>query len=80
VLHLGARSQDAAHTVVHNLYGRLAPGCPPMLSSDGVKLYFYALTAHFGEWVARGAPVALAAPGSIWTYHPLSEEGRREYE
>jgi hypothetical protein len=38
--------------VVHDLYGRLAPGCIPICTSDGLNLYFYALTAHFGEWVA----------------------------
>jgi hypothetical protein len=52
VLHLGARTQDAAHTVVHELSERLAPGCIPLFSSDGLNQYFYALTAHFGQWVA----------------------------
>jgi IS1 family transposase len=51
VLHLGTRTQDAAHTVVHDLSGRLAPGCLPVFTSDGLNLYFYALTAHFGHWV-----------------------------
>jgi transposase-like protein len=52
VLHLGARTQDAAHAVVHDLYGRLAPGCIPIFTSDGLNQYFYALTAHFGQWLA----------------------------
>jgi IS1 family transposase len=52
VLHLGARTQDAAHRVVHDLSGRLAPGCIPVCTSDGLNLYFYALTAHFGQSVA----------------------------
>lgn len=52
VLHLGARSQDAAHAVVHALRRQLAPGCLPAFTSDGLNLYFYALTAHFGQWVA----------------------------
>jgi IS1 family transposase len=51
VLHLGARSQEAAHAVVHDLHQRLAPGCIPVFTSDGLNLYFYALTAHFGQWV-----------------------------
>jgi len=38
--------------VVHELHGRLASGCLPVFTSDGLNLYFYALTAHFGEWVA----------------------------
>jgi IS1 family transposase len=51
VLHLGARTQAAAHTVVHDLGRRLAPGCIPAFASDGLNLYFYALTAHFGQWI-----------------------------
>ncbi len=47
----GARTQDAAHTVVHTLRQRLAPGCIPVFTSDGLNQYFYALTAHFGQWV-----------------------------
>jgi len=52
VLHLGARTQDAAHAVIHDLHQRLAPGSLPVFTSDGLNLYFYALTAHFGQWVA----------------------------
>jgi IS1 family transposase len=52
VLHLGARTQAAAHATVHALHQRLAPGCIPVFTSDGLNLYFYALTAHFGQWVA----------------------------
>ncbi len=52
VLRLGPCTQDAAHRVVHDLSGRLAPGCIPIFTSDGLNLYFYALTAHFGQWVA----------------------------
>jgi hypothetical protein len=37
--------------MVHELKTRLKPGCVPVPSSDGLKHYFYALTAHFGEWV-----------------------------
>src|SRR5206468_3283452 len=52
VLYLGSRTQEAAHIVVHNLHQRLAPGCIPVFISDGLNHYFYALTAHFGQWVA----------------------------
>ena len=52
VWHLGGRTQHAAHTVVHELRRRLAPDCIPIFTSDGLNLYFYALTAHFGAWVA----------------------------
>jgi IS1 family transposase len=54
VLHLGARTQDAAHGVVHDLRQRLTPGCLPVFTSDGLNLYFYALSAHFGQWVRGG--------------------------
>jgi len=52
VLHLGARTQDAAHRVIHDLRQQLVPDCIPVFTSDGLNLYFYALTAHFGQWVA----------------------------
>jgi IS1 family transposase len=51
VVHLGPRIQVAAHAVIHNLRQRLAPTCLPVFTSDGLNLYFYALTAHFGQWV-----------------------------
>ncbi len=54
VLHLGARTQHTAHAVVHELRQRLAPDCIPVFTSDGLNLYFYALSAHFGQWI-RGA-------------------------
>jgi IS1 family transposase len=50
-LALGPRTQGLAHQLVHEVAQRLAPGCLPVFSSDGLALYFYALTAHFGEWV-----------------------------
>ena len=50
VLHLGPRTQNAAHRVMHSLRQMLAPGCLPVFSSDGLNVYFYALTAHFGHW------------------------------
>jgi len=50
VLHLGPRTQNAAHAVIHALRRILAPGCLPLFTSDGLNLYFYALTAHFGHW------------------------------
>jgi hypothetical protein len=40
-----------AHAVVHALVKLLAPDCLPVFTSDGLKLYFCALTAHFGKWV-----------------------------
>jgi IS1 family transposase/transposase-like protein len=54
VLQLGPRTQHMAHTVIHSLRELLAPGCLPLFTSDGLNLYFYALTAHFGQWLALG--------------------------
>ena len=39
-----------AHRVIHSLRQLLAPGCIPLFTSDGLNMYFYALTAHFGTW------------------------------
>jgi IS1 family transposase len=50
VLHLGPRTKHAAHLFIHSLRQRLAPACLPLFTSDGLNLYFYALTAHFGQW------------------------------
>jgi len=54
VLYLGPRTQNAAHRVIHSLRQSLAPGCIPLFTSDGLNLYFYALTAHFGQWLQVG--------------------------
>ena len=35
---------ELAYGVVHDLCQILQPGCVPIFSSDGLKLYFYALT------------------------------------
>jgi IS1 family transposase len=51
VLHLGPRTQSVAHALIHSLRQILAPGCLPLFTSDGLNMYFYALTAHFGQWL-----------------------------
>ena len=50
VLKVGPRTQPMAQAVVHALVKVLAPDCLPICTSDGLTLYFYALTAHFGNW------------------------------
>jgi len=50
VIQVGGRTQEMAYQVVHELKGRLRPGCVPVFSTDSLKNYFYALTAHFGKW------------------------------
>jgi len=49
----------------------LAPGCLPLFTSDGLNVYFYAITAHFGQWlevIQRGRHVRewQVAPGLIY--------------
>ncbi len=51
VLHLGSRTQHMAHLLIHTLRESLAPECILLFTSDGLNLYFYALTAHFGQWL-----------------------------
>jgi IS1 family transposase/transposase-like protein len=51
VLELGPRTQHMAHLVIHSLRQLLAPDCLPLFTSDGLNVYFYALTAHFGHWL-----------------------------
>ncbi len=52
VLRLGSRTLHLAYAVVHELHHRLQPGFPlPVFTTDGLRLYFYALTAHFGHWL-----------------------------
>jgi hypothetical protein len=40
--------------LVHALRAVLAPGCIPVVSTDGLRHYYYALTAHFGRWISSG--------------------------
>jgi len=49
-LHLGDRRNEDAYTLLHHLQLSLKPGWVPLFLSDGLRSYFYALTAHFGSW------------------------------
>lgn len=49
-LHLGGRKSIDAYAVAHDLKERLIPDCVPGVMTDGLWMYFYALTAHFGYW------------------------------
>jgi IS1 family transposase len=51
VFQLGPRTHEMAHLLIHRLRALLAPGCLPIFTSDGLTAYFYALTAHFGDWI-----------------------------
>jgi IS1 family transposase len=52
VIQLGPRTLEVAYVVVHELRARMQAGLVlPVFSSDGRRLYCYALTAHFGHWL-----------------------------
>jgi IS1 family transposase len=53
--HVGKRTQADAHRLVHRVKAVLAADCVPAFTSDGLPQYFYALTAHFGQWVEEEA-------------------------
>lgn len=50
-LYLGGRKSEDGYAVVHDFKARLDEGRIPAATSDGLRTYFYALTAHFGSWV-----------------------------
>jgi hypothetical protein len=50
-LHLGGRRAEDAQALVQEVKDRLTPDCVPAFTTDGLRSYFYALTAHFGRWV-----------------------------
>ena len=50
VMHLGGRKKLDAQSFIHLVKERLAAGCLPVFTSDGLRMYFYALTAHYGSW------------------------------
>jgi transposase-like protein/IS1 family transposase len=80
VLHLGPRTQNTAHMVIHFLRQILAPGCIPLFTSDGLNLYFYALTAHFGQWLEvlrRGHKVYQWQVASELIYGQVKKSYRR---
>lgn len=49
-MRVGGRTKPDAFAIVHDLAMRLAPGIVPAFTTDGLRSYFYALTAHFGSW------------------------------
>ena len=52
-IYIGGRKTTDAMIFVHDLALRLAPDCIPLMITDGLHQYFWALTAHFGHWVKR---------------------------
>ena len=49
-LQVGPRKQSVAYALVHSLVAFMAPGYIPLFTSDGLAMYFYALTAHYGSY------------------------------
>jgi IS1 family transposase len=80
VLLLGPRTQDLAHQLIHQLRRTLVESCLPIFGSDGLKLYFYALTAHFGQWVpdvGQSQRVWRALPGLLYAQVQKIQRRRR---
>jgi IS1 family transposase/transposase-like protein len=80
VFQLGPRTHQMAHRLIHQLRERLAPGCLPVFTSDGLNAYFYALTAHFGQWIKgtgsrNSKPQWQVAPGLL--YGQVQKQHRR---
>jgi len=55
VIHVGRRKREDAMRFVHEIWQRLSMAMLPVFTTDGLRLYFYALTAHFGQWVSQPA-------------------------
>jgi hypothetical protein len=51
VVDVETRTLAMAQRVVHQVTRVLAPGCVPLLLTDGLKDYAAALLTHFGSWM-----------------------------
>ena len=77
VIQVGGRTQELAYHVVHELKGRLHPGCVPVFSTDGLRHYFYALTAHFGRWETAEGKKSVWVLVSDFVYAQVIKHQRR---
>lgn len=77
VMQVGGRSQTMAFSVVHELKGRLAAGCVPVFSTDVLRHYFYALTAHFGKWESADGKRPIWVLMSEFVYGQVIKHQRR---
>jgi hypothetical protein len=50
-LDVGHRTLAMAQRLVHQVVQVVAPGCVPLLLTDGFKEYTTALLTHYGQWV-----------------------------
>ena len=79
VIRLGPRTLAVAQAVGHELHQRMQTGQPlPVFSTDGLRLYFYALTAHFGQWVTPpGIPKRVWQLAADFIYGQVKKVQRR---
>ena len=77
VIQVGGRTQEMAFHIVHELKGRLRPGCVPVFSTDGLRHYFYALTAHFGRWETAEGKKSVWVLLSDFVYAQVIKHQRR---
>jgi hypothetical protein len=78
--YVGGRTQADAHRIVHRVTCVLASTCVPVFTSDGLRQYFYALTAHFGTWVdeeGKHKPVWQALPSLLYGQFRKVKVGRK---
>lgn len=82
VLQVGARNKEIAFSVVHELKRRLAVGCAPVFSTDGLKHYYHAWTAHFGKWVSADGnkPVWVLLGGFVYGQVIKHQRRRKKVE
>jgi hypothetical protein len=72
VLQMDPRTQHMVHLLIHSLRQRLAPGCLPIFTSDGLNLYFYAARSPLWPVAsdtssrAQRAPMAGGAAPDLW--------------
>ena len=66
-----------AYAVVHELKGRLAAGCVLVFSTDGLRHYYYALTAHFEKWEWTGGKKTVWVLLNDFVYSQVIKHQRR---
>lgn len=70
-LHVGERTRPDAFTLVHDLKQRLDPDGVPAITTDGLRSYVYAITAHFGSGYRPSG-----APTDHWQPSPALQSGQ----
>lgn len=63
------RSQKAANRLLHLIYRRIKDDMIPAFTSDGLNMYYYAITPHWGSWQVvdgKRKPVWVVAPELLY--------------